>query len=228
MAFPTSPSNNDVHKEGNRAFVYDSTLGTWDQVRETDRTGNKILSGEISGAVTGTLGSGITGGSGLDALVGVGFKNASIWRGVGSDLSGDASPYTQLTAYTTPSGYGILGSNMSQSSGVFTFPQTGYWFIMANWVFLKTSGTERGCSVQITTTDNNSTFVAASWGGGSITTIDSATTYITPSCFYIFDVTNTGTHKVRFDIDTVSTTTKSQTSTNQNRCSATFLRLGDT
>ena len=37
MAFPTSPSNNDVHKEGNRSFVYDSTLGTWDQVKETDR-----------------------------------------------------------------------------------------------------------------------------------------------------------------------------------------------
>ena len=38
MAFPTSPSNNQVHKEGNRSFVYDSTLGTWDQVRETNRT----------------------------------------------------------------------------------------------------------------------------------------------------------------------------------------------
>ena len=38
MAFPTSPSNNQVHKEGNRAFVYDSALGTWDQVREADRT----------------------------------------------------------------------------------------------------------------------------------------------------------------------------------------------
>ena len=38
MAFPTSPSNNQVHKEGNRAFVYDSTLGTWDQVKESDRT----------------------------------------------------------------------------------------------------------------------------------------------------------------------------------------------
>ena len=36
MAFPASPSNNDVHKEGNRAFVYDSALGVWDQVRESD------------------------------------------------------------------------------------------------------------------------------------------------------------------------------------------------
>ena len=47
MAFPTSPSNNQVHKEGNRAFVYDSTLGTWDQVRETYRGENKIFAEEV-------------------------------------------------------------------------------------------------------------------------------------------------------------------------------------
>ena len=60
MPFPASPSNNDVHKVGNRAFTYDSTLGTWDQVREVERTENNLLSGEIGGAVTGTIGSGVT------------------------------------------------------------------------------------------------------------------------------------------------------------------------
>ena len=38
MAFPTSPSNNQVHKEGNRAFVYDSALGVWDKVIEPEKT----------------------------------------------------------------------------------------------------------------------------------------------------------------------------------------------
>ena len=53
MAFPTSGlTNNLVHKEGNRAFVYDSALGVWDQVRETERTENKILQGEIGTGVT--------------------------------------------------------------------------------------------------------------------------------------------------------------------------------
>ncbi len=52
MAFPTSSlTNNQVHKEGNRAFVYDSALGVWDQVRETDRTENKIIQGEIGSGV---------------------------------------------------------------------------------------------------------------------------------------------------------------------------------
>ncbi len=35
MAFPTSPSNNQVHKEGDRSFVYDSTSGAWDQINPT-------------------------------------------------------------------------------------------------------------------------------------------------------------------------------------------------
>ena len=53
MAFPTSSlTNNQVHKEGNRAFVYDSTLGVWDQVREADITDGKNLHGEIGGGVT--------------------------------------------------------------------------------------------------------------------------------------------------------------------------------
>ena len=64
MAFPASPSNNQVHKEGNRAFVYDSALGTWDQVRETDSTDDKILRGDI-GVVTGTIGSTVTLESGV-------------------------------------------------------------------------------------------------------------------------------------------------------------------
>lgn len=47
MAFPATPSNNQVHKESgqNRAWVYDSAIGTWDQVRETDSTETKIVQG---------------------------------------------------------------------------------------------------------------------------------------------------------------------------------------
>ena len=58
MAFPTSGlTNNLVHKEGNRAFVYDSTLGVWDQVRETDSSEREPANLSLS---TGTLGSGVT------------------------------------------------------------------------------------------------------------------------------------------------------------------------
>ena len=61
MAFPTSPSDNQVYKIGNRVWVYDSTLGVWDKVAANDTN--------ISDQ-TGVLGRGVTGGSGLDAQAG--------------------------------------------------------------------------------------------------------------------------------------------------------------
>ena len=58
MAFPTtSLANNQVHKEGNRAWVYDSTAGVWDQVKEVDNLPNGIHAGTIGHGVT--LGSNV-------------------------------------------------------------------------------------------------------------------------------------------------------------------------
>ena len=54
MAFPTSPSNNQVHKEGNRSFSYDSTAGVWDRIAETDRFQR---TGLFAGGEVGELGS---------------------------------------------------------------------------------------------------------------------------------------------------------------------------
>ena len=71
MAFPTSPSNNQVHKEGNRSFVYDSALGVWDKVKEIDKSlqdfHDNIFtlpdSGDKVNTVGLTLGAGTTIGS---------------------------------------------------------------------------------------------------------------------------------------------------------------------
>ena len=52
MAFPTtSLANNQVHKEGNRAWVYDSTSGVWNQVAGND-TDASNLSGKLGNGVT--------------------------------------------------------------------------------------------------------------------------------------------------------------------------------
>ena len=46
MAFPASPSNNQVHKETNgKTFVYDSALGTWDRVADTDKQEGQVPQG---------------------------------------------------------------------------------------------------------------------------------------------------------------------------------------
>jgi len=50
MAFPTSPSNNQIHKETNgKSYVYDSTLGVWDRLADADEF---IRSGQLAEDIT--------------------------------------------------------------------------------------------------------------------------------------------------------------------------------
>ena len=99
MAFPTSPSNNQVHKEGNRAFVYDSTSGTWDHLRESTSQYGDVLQGKIDAGVTGFTG----------------IKNSSLWR-LTADFNGDASPVTTMEEDDGPVGFGALGTSIGHSS----------------------------------------------------------------------------------------------------------------
>ena len=112
MAFPTSSlTNNQVHKEGNRAFVYDSALGVWDQVRETDRTENKILQGEIGGTVSISSGATFPAGHVIQTIE---INNLS---------AGSATTSNTLQRDT-----GLTGTinNVLASSHVLIFSQCGF------------------------------------------------------------------------------------------------------
>ena len=54
-------------------------------------------------------------------------------------------------------GYGIIGSSMTQSSGVFTYPQTGIYFVEYTAQLISTSA-QRYLGQRIQTTHNNSSY----------------------------------------------------------------------
>ena len=123
-------------------------------------------------------------------------------------------------------GFNKLGTGMTESSGIFTFPSTGFWKIEFNTQFQDSGTNERSIWGYIQTTTDNSTYVVAT---GSATNLYRPVagvhyTSVTPQC--IFDVTNTSTHKVKFSaggagIDVRGTSSGSAT---QMR----FIKLGDT
>jgi hypothetical protein len=122
-------------------------------------------------------------------------------------------------------GYGGIGTAMSESSGVFTFPTTGIYLISISVDAYK-GGDTRYWKVRLdTTTDNSSYGIAADSHGGikqaSSDTHDSVYTE------FIFDVTDVSTHKVRFGIEADQSTTILG-NTGKNQTCATFIRLGDT
>ena len=121
----------------------------------------------------------------------------------------------------------LIGSGMTESSGIFTFPSTGIYKV--DWVvnaFRMPSGaTLRQIGGYIYTTTDNSSYNIRAKGSNSITTDNYAT--INSYQSLIFDVTNTSTHKVKFGVFAEAEMRYEGTS-DKNTTHATFLKLGDT
>ena len=58
-----------------------------------------------------------------------GLTDASQWR-LAATITGDHIPITGTWEESDTYGYGRLGSAMVDTSGVFTFPSTGYWLVV--------------------------------------------------------------------------------------------------
>jgi len=166
--------------------------------------------------------------SGVSGIT-AGIQMAETWR-LTSNITNDGSENVitaNLSKQAAPSGYGKVGTEtMTVSSGVFTFPSTGIYFIMATSLqYALGSGTEsNGASIIIQTTTNNSSYSRSSYAGQALpTTLD----YGSATIHYIFDVTDVSTHKVRF---THSGTSGSVVAANANDSQTAFffMKLGDT
>ena len=157
---------------------------------------------------------------------GGGITVAHQWR-VNTEFNGTATPIASNWEQADTDGYGGIGSVMSQSSGVFTFPETGIYLIDFRGG-AKLDGSIRYFAMYIETTVNGSDFGPASYGYGQISQVQSGVNFGHTSTTFMFDVTNTSTHKVRFSFVPNSESATFLASTNQNNNSATFIRLGDT
>jgi|TARA_R110000796_G_scaffold10918_1_gene36575 hypothetical protein len=121
---------------------------------------------------------------------------------------------------------GKLGSNMTESSGVFTFPSTGIYSVQFN-VTGKRNGAARYIGCQIYGTANNGT----AWDSLALSyeSIDnqSAEVYMMMRAEAIFDCTDTSTHKVKFYLNSAANVIFTG-DTNRNTTCMIFKRLGDT
>ena len=134
---------------------------------------------------------------------------------------------TSNFARTTSAGTAVpLGSGMSESSGIFTFPSTGIYRIDFQVVAYRgTAQNIRFINIYITTTTDDSSYGEASTATGSVSNDTDA--YSSGFCTHTFDVTDVSTHKCRFFVQSEDDMVW-QASTSTNSISAIFTRLGDT
>ena len=179
----------------------------------------------IAGLAVGGLPDGIVDTDMLAATVNT-IREADEWV-VTADFASDdtvvdsnwARPsYTQGAA-------GYIGTGMSQSSGIFTFPSTGIWKIEFNsWFHDSAINNWTQGAIQATADDSTYANIANSRQGNYR---DSGNHEGAVSAIALFDVTNTSTHKVRFQVKAEGSVTWNGHSTRMDT-GAIFTRLGAT
>jgi hypothetical protein len=162
----------------------------------------------------------------IKTYVGGGITHASQWR-LTTDFNGAVNPIASNLELVDTDGYGSLGDDMTESSGTFTFPSTGYWFIQFNMECYYAGDSRYNNSKILTTTDNSSYNDAARATGG-IDQVEGATTHTSATSTFIFDVTNTTNCKVRFAVDQSNSGVTVVGDTNNSQTCMVFIRLGDT
>ena len=187
----------------------------------------------LSGANYGTSGQVLTsqGSSSAPTWAAAGITMVDQWRPSSSFALGGAvsiinSNWERVDA---PSGYGTIGSAMTESSGVFTFPSTGIYYIEFICMLVLTGTAARYCGNRIQTTVNNSSYSNTMETLGHVGLSNSFGAYNTTTSSVLFDVTDTSQCKVRFcatSIQHSNTSVIGNSSTNST--AVTFIRLGDT
>jgi len=195
-----------------------------------DQSGNNIINENADTITIGASGDtvnivGTLQNGGTNFLQGI--TEADQWR-LTSSYTGNADPIASNLERidNATRGNGTLGTGMTESSGIFTFPSTGIWLIKFYRNGYK-NGDSRSFDAYIKTTVNNSSYDIATQGVSFVQQTDSNNTGVMSVCEVLFDVTNVTTHKCSFRTDDFATTT-TLGSTDVNKTYMTFIRLGDT
>ena len=140
----------------------------------------------------------------------------------------------RITADTTTNGYitanwerndsndfAKLGTGMTESSGVWTFPSTGKYLIIAHGDHFVNNNSSS--SFNIYTTIDNSTYIFRVSGA---TESSHSSAYVTSFCQYVMNVTNVSNDKVKFQTSGFSDgNQKLRGNTAQNETNVMFIKL---
>ena len=142
-----------------------------------------------------------------------------------SDFTGDANPITSNLERVDTTGQGTIGT-MTNSSGTFSFPATGIYYVSFTLsIYVNSSNSRMDFRIK-STTDNSSYNDAAT--GQVHGHADGDLAYMTSSIDTLIDVTNTSNDKVQFRVNNLHDANTVLSNTNSNVTYMTFIRLGDT
>ena len=190
-----------------------------------DTAGNNIINENANTVTIGKAGDTIALAGTTVTGITQGITMLDQWR-LTSALSLTGNNTTAITANlerNDTAGFAQIGTGMTESSGVFTFPVTGIYEIYAFGNFY--GGLDiTFCRINIRTTQDNFSTDTLQNAGNAHTHNGY---YVMASAYAIFDVTDTSTHKVKFEARHQNSGNL-EASTSQNVTWFSFKRIGDT
>lgn len=149
--------------------------------------------------------------------------NKSLASGTDEDITANLERADDATS-------GLIGSGMSESSGIFTFPETGIYLISVNASFARNSNGDRAALISATvSTDSGSNFdVVARGRSGIVDVSNTSDNYGQNSLFALVDVTNISTFRIKFFTFVTTSGCSLVGNTDRSETSFLFIRLGDT
>ena len=153
-----------------------------------------------------------------------GLEEADLWFLTASTSS--SGDLTSNLARNTGTLLSYKGTGMTESSGVFSFPSTGYWLVMAK-AYMSSPGSGAGSAILYTVATNDN-FTSEDRIGINRIYESSDNNYTTTFGQVIIDVTDISNDKIKFEFiksgdGQIQGTTDPGTSSNFS-----FLKLGDT
>jgi hypothetical protein len=160
-------------------------------------------------------------------IKGGGLTMADQWRLNSTyTVTNSSAVLTNLEQVDTD-GFGGIGTAMTQSSGIFTFPTTGIWLITGTAYLYRENSGSANVTLQLQTTTDNSSYNGAAISAAIVENVSAYEANINLS--FMFDVTNTTNCKCKFMASSNNNNIATMyAETAQNTTYFTFLRLGDT
>ena len=183
-------------------------------------------SGSVTNAMLGETITVANGGTGLTSGFKNGITEADQWRWT-ADFTGNAQPITANWERNDTS-FDKIGTGMTESSGTFSFPQTGIYKINTGTFYYLNSNSRYNEIVIRLSTDGGSNYSSIAYGYTSISNNTSSTTYANASTEAIVDVTNVSNFKIQISVSHHDTNTATAGNSGFNNNATTFIRLGDT
>ena len=174
---------------------------------------NGMSSSKLSGALPAISGAALTG-------ISAGITMMDQWR-ITSDNNKTDGQTIDSNWERSDTFFAYLGTGMSESSGIFTFPQTGIYLLMSQH-HMNTSASSAGVKIRVSS-DSGSNYSTISYG----TMTNTNNGYHHLSLHAIVDVTNASNFRLKLEAENSGNVQYSGDS-DALRNGITFIRLGDT